>query len=99
MYKKEIEEYLTKDPDSSLVVREMLLAKVTKYDDIAEGFAAWIKTQDYSAAKVEVGEYTAEKIHELAPQLEGIGVFNFLVTLRDNPEEAKKNIESGFIVK
>lgn len=99
MHKKEIKEYLAQDSDSSPVVREMLLAKVMKYDDIAEGFATWIKTQDYGAARAKAKGYTAEKIHELAPHLEGVGVFNFLVTLRDNPEEAKKIIESGFVAK
>lgn len=48
---------------------------------------------------MEIGGYTAKTIHEIAPQLVGIGVYNFLVTLRDDPEGAKEIIDEGFVVK
>ena len=45
---------------------------------------------------VVVAGYTAKQIHELNPGFEGIGVYNFMITLRDHPERANKYIESGF---
>lgn len=94
-----IEEYLVEERGvESPVVRGMLREKVTKYDDIAEEFSRWLETREYED-EVEVGGYTAKRIHEMAPQLAGIGVFNFLVTLRDEPEEAQKVIDEGFVVK
>ena len=52
-----------------------------------------------SDAKLEVNGYTAGDICGMAPLLDGIGVYNFLVDLRDNPEAAQKAIDSGFVVK
>ena len=52
-----------------------------------------------SEGGVEVDGYRAQDIYEMAPMLDGIGVFNFLVTLRDDPEEGEKMIEEGFRVR
>ena len=94
-----IEGYLRDEKKvESSVVREMLRKKVMKYDDIASEFLQWLETRGYDENGLEVGGYTAKKIVELAPRLDGIGVFNFLVTLRDDPEEAKKYITEGFRV-
>lgn len=94
-----IEKYLVEERGvKSDVVRGMLRKKVMKYDDIAEEFNRWLETRVYEDG-VGIGMYTARKIHEMAPRLDGIGVFNFLVTLRDDPEEAKRFIDEGFVVK
>lgn len=93
-----IEQYLVEVKKvESPVVREMLRNKVTKYDDIAGEFMKWLETQKYADDGLVVGDYTAKQIYEMAPELDGIGVFNFLVTLRERPEEARKIIESGFM--
>lgn len=85
--------------DESEVVQEMLLEKVMKYDDIAAEFGRWLEARDYAGSKLEVGGYTAAEIYRMAPMLDGIGVYNFLVTLRDNPKVAREIIRSGFAVK
>jgi len=95
-----IEQYLvTEKKVESPVVRSMLMKKITKYDDIKNEFLNWLKRRDYSDAKLEVNGYTAGDICGMAPLLDGIGVYNFLVDLRDNPEAAHKAIDSGFVVK
>lgn len=100
MMEERIERYLREERGvESEVVREMLREKVMKYDDIAEEFGKWLEKRVYEENGVESGGYTAKRIHEMAPQLDGIGVFNFLVTLRDEPEEAKRFIDEGFVVK
>lgn len=71
-------------------------AKLSKYDDIKSEFETWIDTQEYPTDGIEIEEYNAAKISELAPFMNGVGVYNFLVTLRDNPALAKQTIADGF---
>lgn len=70
--------------------------KLSKYDDIKSEFEIWIDTKEYPAAGIEIEEYNAVKISELAPFMNGVGVYNFLVTLRDTPDLAKQTIADGF---
>lgn len=71
-------------------------AKLSKYDDIKSEFETWIDTQEYPTDGIEIEEYNAAKISELAPFMNGVGVYNFLVTLRDDPDLAKRTIADGF---
>lgn len=99
MMEEKIEQYLRDERGvASDVVRRRLREKVMKYDDIAEEFGRWLEKREYESG-VEVEGHTAQGIYELAPRLDGIGVFNFLVTLRDDPEGAKEMIQEGFVVR
>ena len=71
-------------------------AKLSKYDDIKSEFESWIDTQEYPTYGIEIEGYNAAKISKLAPFMNGVGVYNFLVTLRDNPVLAKQTIAEGF---
>ncbi len=71
-------------------------AKLSKYDDIKSEFETWIDTQEYPVEGIEIEGYNAAKISELAPFMNGVGVYNFLVTLRDNPKLARQAIFEGF---
>ncbi len=70
--------------------------KLSKYDDIKLEFESWIDIQEYPADGIEIEEYNAAKISELAPFMNSVGVYNFLVTLRDDPVLAKQTIADGF---
>jgi len=71
--------------------------KVSKYEDIRAEFEYWITNNKYIADNpLEVRGYTAQEIYKIAPFLDGLGVFNFMVTLREDPEKAKEYIISGF---
>lgn len=95
---EKIERYLRSEKNvESALVREMLCRKVMKHDDIAGWFAEWLETRKY-VDDMKAGGYTAEDIYKIAPWLDGIGVFNFLVTLRDDPDDAKKIISEGFVI-
>ncbi len=95
-----IDNYLREEKQiDSELVREMLIKKITKYDDILQEFIQWLEARSYEHARVVIDGYNAQKIYELAPQLDGIGVYNFLVTLRDEPQEAQAIINEGFIAK
>ena len=75
-----------------------LVEKISKYDDIKDEFLRWCKQQSYDFEQpIKSGDYTAKEIAELAPMFSGIGVYTFMVTLRDKPEQAKQYIEEGFV--
>lgn len=95
MNKDKVLEYCTKELRVSPEEAERLFKKVSKYEDIYSEFLSWIDNRKYTNGII-VEDYSSEQIHELAPSLSGIGVYNFMVTLRDNPELAREIIQSGF---
>ena len=71
--------------------------KFSKDEDIRLEFEYWITNKDYKSEEpLIIGGYSAIDIYTLAPFLDGLGVFNFMITLRENPEKAREYIDSGF---
>ena len=99
---REILDYLVKEKrcDAELVA-PMMLKKVTKYADIRKEFEEWLKWRNYreDEGAIAVDGWTAARVASEAPELDGIGAFNFLVTLRDEPEAAQQIIAEKFAVK
>lgn len=95
---EQIKTYLESEGLSSGAVQRRL-AEFERNPDIAAEFEEWIQNGagEYVNGVVIEG-YTAKQIKELAQFMNGIGVYNFLVTLRENPEVAKKYIAEGFPV-
>lgn len=94
---EQIRHYLLTERNLTPAVAERMLLKFEKHPDIANEFALWIKTREYkSGDPITVGGYTAEDIYKLASFLDGAGVFNFMISLREQPEKAKQQIASGF---
>ena len=90
-------EYLLSEKRMTEVVAVRTEQKVSKYEDIRGEFEFWIKNGTYNADNpLIVGEYTAQDICKLAPFLDGLGVFTFMVTLREDPLKAKEYIDGGF---
>ncbi len=95
-----IVDYLINERQLSPYAAERVAAKVQRYEDIKAEFLHWLETRRYDAADpVVVNNYTAAQIAELAPGLDGIGVYNFLTDMRDDPEYGERTIREGFIVK
>ena len=68
-----------------------------KHDDIRAELEQWIERQEYPQDNpLTVEGYTAESISKLAPFMNGVGAYNFLVTLREHPSTAKQIIAEGF---
>ena len=88
-------EYFVVEKKETLVVAKVLARTIEKYEDIKSGFLDWLITREYSLTP-EVGGYNAVKIHEMQPFLDAAGVYQFLVTLRDNPEKAQQYIDNNF---
>lgn len=94
---KAIIDYLTTEKKQKPAVATMLCEKVSRYDDIKSEFLEWLDKRNFNLDHaVTIEGYSAADIHRLAPFLDGIGVYNFLVTLREKPDFAKKIIAQGF---
>ena len=92
-----IKQYLLTEKKLTPAVMERMLLKFEKHPDIADEFILWIQTKEYAAEDpIRVEGYTADDIHTIAPFLDGVGVFNFLISLREQPEKAKQQMASGF---
>ncbi len=74
-----------------------IAAPFEKHDDIRTELEEWIEQQVYPKEnQIIVESYTAEAISKLAPFMDGVGVYNFLITLREHPENGKRIITEGF---
>ena len=93
---EQILNYLITELQQSERVANRNAAKLCKYDDIKDEFLTWLDTNDFIDNGLVIEGYNAKKIYELAPFMNGVGVYNFMVTLRENPEVALQTIADGF---
>ena len=94
---EEIIRYFIEEKGVTEAVAKVLARPLTKYEDIREEFLYWLRHRTYDKeAPLSVQGYTAEQIHEIAPFLDAAGVYNFMVTLREDPEKAQGYIQNGF---
>ena len=92
-----VREYLLTEKKLPDIVVDMTVSSLQRHHDILCELKLWIESRKYETSKpVTVEGYTASDIAELAPFLDGVGVFSFLVSLRERPDEAKKYIAEGF---
>jgi hypothetical protein len=90
-------DYLLKEKQMTEITATRTEKKVSKYEDIRKEFEFWIMNKTYNKDNpLVVGGYNAQDIYSLAPFMDGLGVFNFMVTLREDPAKAKEYIEGGF---
>jgi len=89
--------YLVNTRNQKQEVAVKIAASFEKHDDIRAELEKWIERQVYPQDNpLTIEGYTAEKISKLAPFMDGVGVYNFLVTLRERPDNGKRIIAEGF---
>lgn len=94
---EKIIQYFISEKGVTEVVAKVLSMTLAKYQDIESEFVYWIDNRNFDAPNaIEIDGYSAKKISEIAPSLDVAGVYNFMVTLRDDPEKAKSYIKNGF---
>ena len=94
---KTIIDYLVGVRGQKPEVAAKIVSPLAKHDDIRAELETWIATREFPRDNpLTVGGYTAEAIFKLAPFMDGVGVYNFMVTLRERPENAKRIIAEGF---
>jgi len=92
-----VEKYLVNEKKVTGGLLFHVVDKIEKYQDVYDEFCYWLEKRNYDKENPLIVEgYTAKQIYELNPKLDGIGVYNFLITLREKPELAKEYIKSGF---
>lgn len=74
-----------------------IVSPFEKHNDIRVELEEWIVRQEYKQDNsLTIEGYTAEMISKLAPFMDGVGVYNFMITLRERPDNAKRIIAEGF---
>lgn len=92
---REIIDYFVNEKHTTSVVANVLTKTLIKYDDIKEGFVYYLKHRKYPEYP-EISGYNPKQISDIQPELDAAGVFQFLVTLRDNPLKAEEYIKNNF---
>lgn len=94
---EKILKYFIEEKKLTKVVANVLAKTLTKYEDVGREFIYWLENRKYNEENpLEIEGYSATKIQELAPHMDAAGVYNFMVTLRDNPEKGHAYIKDGF---
>jgi hypothetical protein len=89
--------YLVNARKQNLETASKIASSFDKHDDICAELEKWIERQEYLRDNpLTIEGYTAEMISRLAPFMDGVGVYNFMITLRERPDNAKRIIADGF---
>jgi len=89
--------YLVNERNQKPQVAAKIASPFEKHDDIRAELEKWIEHKEYPQDNpITIESYTAGMISKLAPFMDGVGVYNFMVTLRERPENGKRIIAEGF---
>lgn len=92
-----IRRYLIDERCQTPEAADKILAPLEKHEDICSELVNWIIQRKFTQdSPLAIEGYTAQMISDLAPFMDGVGVYNFLVTLRERPDNAKRIISEGF---
>jgi hypothetical protein len=81
------------DPEIAAIIASPL----ERHNDIRAELEKWIELQVYPQDNpLTIEGYTAEEISKLAPFMDGVAAYNFMVALREDPDYAKRLIAGGF---
>jgi hypothetical protein len=94
---EKIKSYLINTRNQKPEVAAKIVIPLEKHDDIRAELEGWIELQEYPKDNpLTIEGYTAEAISKIATFMDGVGVYNFMVTLRERPDNARKIIADGF---
>ena len=94
---EQIVNYLVNERAQKPQVATKIALPFEKHDDIRAELENWIERREYPQEnQLTVEGYTAEMISKLAPFMDGVGVYNFMVTLKERPDNGKRIIAEGF---
>ncbi len=95
-----IRNYLITEKKTDPAIVDRILRKLAKHEDILAACRTWVETKEHGTEDaLTIEGYTAVDIASLAPFMDGVGVYTFLVSLRENPDKAKEIIAAGFPVR
>ena len=89
--------YLINERNQKPEVAAKIATPFEKHGDIRTELEKWIEERVYTQDNpLTIEGYTAEMISKLAPFMDGVGIYNFMVTLRERPDNGKRIISEGF---
>jgi len=94
---EEIMKYFTEEKATTEAVAKILSKTIMKYDDLRDEFIKWLESRSFDfESPVTIEGYTVKDISVIDPTMDAAGIYNFMVTLREQPEKAKEYISKGF---
>jgi hypothetical protein len=95
-----IVDYLIKEKRITGYTARVLYKRMSRHADICNEFLNWLTNGAFDCARpISIKGYTASKIAEMNNSLDAFGVYDFMITLRENPDKADEYIENGFKTK
>jgi len=98
MSEETILNFLTIEMKIPKKVAEDNIVKFQRHPDIMDEFDDWIKTRVFPENAVSVEGYSAELLNKTT-FLSVVGSYNYLISLREKPEESLKRLKEGFKIK
>lgn len=87
--------YLLTEEKMSDTIATRSMEKFGRHPDILSEFRIWIETRQYPEnAAICVEGYTAQMLTNTT-YLRPVGAYNYLIYLRERPEEALENLRRG----
>ena len=94
---KEIKKYLIESLKVTDVVADLLLSKFANHHDICDELCECLKNKSYEVENpVVINGYTAHEISKLNTKFDVMGVYSFMITLREEPQKAEAYIKDSF---
>ena len=95
--------YFTDELGKNNSLTEGMYLKLERHPDILKEFEYWLTKREFPAedsGAVIVSGYSAKKLSEkVGSKLKPIGIYNYLIYLREKPEEALSDLQKGLPVK
>ena len=92
-----VKNYLINECNQKPEVAAKIASPFEKHGDIRAELERWIESREYPQGNsLMIEGYTAGAISKLATFMDGVGVYNFMITLRERPDNAKQIIAEGF---
>ena len=89
--------YLVSERNQKPEVAAKIALPFENHNDICAELEKWIERREYPQDNpITVEGYSADGISKLAPFMDGVGVYNFMITLRERPDNGKRIIAEGF---
>ncbi|MCL2152157.1 MAG: hypothetical protein FWH57_04230 [Oscillospiraceae bacterium] len=97
MSEETILNYLTTELKIPKKVAENNIVKFKRHPDIMDEFVDWIKNRAFPENAISVEGYTAQLLNKTT-FLSVVGSYNYLISLREEPEESLKDLKEGFVI-
>jgi hypothetical protein len=98
-YEIGITEYIVNALNNSEEYAKKAYEKLSKYEDIRNEFYYYVMNEEFPKEQaISVEGYTAENLCETT-RLNPLGAYNYLIYLREEPEEALEELKKGLPIK